>query len=273
MYGDHLGAHWAPFGLALSPDGAMLVTASEDATIGLWDANTLHALGALTGHEGPVGWVAVTPSGKQLLSTGDDATVRLWDLEDRREVRKFTGHIGPVRCVAAMPDGRRRFPAATTPRSVSGTLPPAKNCEFDKHTRTVWKVCLTADGQRVLSGSDDRTMRLWDLESGEDVVEFENDRPGPTQYRAIALSPDGSRAACGWSEGEQHFATMHCSTPPAEKKFSRSPGDVTHHGHGMDGISHPGSQAFSPDGSLLLSGAWSRPTATRCCCGTGTSAG
>ena len=41
------------------------------------------------------------------------------------------------------------------------------------HTRRVSSVCVSADGRRVLSGSLDRTLRLWELPSGRGLRVFE----------------------------------------------------------------------------------------------------
>ncbi len=38
---------------------------------------------------------------------------------------------------------------------------------FKGHTNWVRAAAVTADGRRALSGSDDRTLRLWDLVTGE----------------------------------------------------------------------------------------------------------
>lgn len=258
VYGDHRGTHWGAIrALALSPDGAMLASASDDATIGIWDASTLNSLGYLLGHQGPVHWITFTPTGDQLLSAGQDGSVRLWELERRREIRRFPGHAGAVRCVVVHPGGQQALSCGDDGTIRLWDLSTGEHLRtFDKHTSAVWRICLTADGERVLSGSDDRTMRFWDLKTGKDLVAFENQRPGPVQYRAIALSPDGTRAACGWSEGERNFATMRLFDTASGKEVFRAR-DVKHFGHGMDGIVHPGSQIFSADGKELLSGAHS----------------
>ena len=55
-----------------------------------------------------------------------------------------------------------------------------------------------ADGRRALSGSHDRTLRLWDLETGAELRRFEGMRDRVT---SVALLPDGRRALSGSQTG------------------------------------------------------------------------
>jgi len=62
---------------------------------------------------------------------------------------------------------------------------------FRGHTERVTVVDLSPDGKTALSGSDDKTVRLWDVASGATKLEF----PLPAAVTAVAFSPDGSLVA------------------------------------------------------------------------------
>ena len=66
-------------GVAFSPDGRLLATASGDQTARLWDPATGDCLRTLTGHDGWVYGVAFSPDGRLLATASYDRTARLWD--------------------------------------------------------------------------------------------------------------------------------------------------------------------------------------------------
>ncbi|KAJ8595416.1 WD40 repeat-like protein, partial [Rhizopogon salebrosus TDB-379] len=70
---------------------------------------------------------------------------------------------------------------------------------FKGHTDSVSGVIHLLDGQRIITSSQDGSLRLWNMESGLQIGE--DWRDGDSPVRAIALSPDGKQVASGSDDG------------------------------------------------------------------------
>jgi hypothetical protein len=67
-------------GIAVSPDGRLVATASRDASVGVWNALTGKQVRRFYGHAGMATRVAFSPDGKLLASGGQDSTIVLWEI-------------------------------------------------------------------------------------------------------------------------------------------------------------------------------------------------
>jgi hypothetical protein len=94
--------------LAVSGDGvlfAVLASASEDATVKLWQVSDWSWLRTLVGHRSGVYEIAFSPNGRFLLTASDDKTARLWMVESGKEIIQPIQHESPVWAVDISSDG------------------------------------------------------------------------------------------------------------------------------------------------------------------------
>src|SRR6266568_422028 len=84
----------------VTPDGARIITGSDDNTMRVWDARTDTALLRLEGHTRPVLRVAVTFDGARIITGSGDNTAGVWDASTGAQILELKGHEGLVRAMA-----------------------------------------------------------------------------------------------------------------------------------------------------------------------------
>jgi WD40 repeat protein/serine/threonine protein kinase len=239
----------AVLGVAFSPDGTRLATASLDRTVRLWDVATGKELQQLP-HAHWVRSVAFSPDGKFLASGGGEeerpGAIKVWDAASGKERFSLAGHAGPVARVAFSPDGTRLASASwdrtvviwdVEGRKPVRTLPGCEHWVQD----AAW----SPDGRRVAAGGYDHRVRAWEVATGEEVFKATQTQVCP----GVAYSPDGGLLAGACWDGIVRLWDARTGAAGAS-----APGHVPRNGTGSDkGVS---AVAWARAGRRLVSGGW-----------------
>jgi cytochrome c len=156
------------------------------------------ALGALTGHGGPVKGIAVSGDGTRALTAGFDYSVILWDLAQQKVLARLTGHEAGVNAAAFLPDSRRAVSASDDGTLILWDLEKGTAAaRWRGHRGKVAALAVSRDGSTVASGGWDHQVRLWDAASGTGRALAAH----TANVNAVAFSPDGAILASGDYDG------------------------------------------------------------------------
>lgn len=152
-------------------DADHIVSCSKDCTIVVWGRKTLKPLRTLTGHNGPVN--AVQLRGKLLVSASGDGVARLWDLTKMECIREFPAKERGLAAVEFSDDAR--YVLAGGNDHVTYKFEVATGAEvltYAGHTQLVRSLFLDTQNKRVVSGSYDLDLRVYDYETGNLTAVF-----------------------------------------------------------------------------------------------------
>ncbi|KAL1860326.1 hypothetical protein VTK73DRAFT_7379 [Phialemonium thermophilum] len=191
--------------LVYSPDGQRIVTAADDGKIKVWDIESGFCIVTFTEHTSGVTACEFAKKGNVLFTASLDGSVRAWDLVRYRNFRTFTA---PTRlsfsCMAVDPSGE--VVAAGSIDSFDIHIWSVQTGQLlDRlagHEGPVSALSFAPNGELLVSGSWDRTARIWSIFSRTQTSE-------PLQLQAdvldVAFRPDSLQIAVSTLDGQLSF--------------------------------------------------------------------
>ena len=173
--------------IAISADGRRAVSSNYDGTVKVWDTVTGAVLangvggGNRFGRDNiPVRSVAISADGRRAASGCDDGVVKVWDTVTGAVLAECVGHSYEARSVAISADGRRIVSSCYDPpdgsilRTWDGDTGESL-ADWVGHRGEVKSTVISADGRWIVSGSDDGTVRAWEVATGQCINELHFD--------------------------------------------------------------------------------------------------
>ena len=190
-------------GLAFSPDGSRLATASDDLLVRLWNPVTGQAVSILSGHNTVPECVTFSPDGKILASGGKTGEIKLWDTTTNKEiVTLHSTYQNIIWSLSFSPDGKYLAAAEGGMEAlgnVTGHLVTVWDVSsrqivttLQGHTNDVRAVAFSPDGKLLASGSYDNTMKFWNVATWQEIVTLKSN-----WIQSLAFSADGKRLVSG----------------------------------------------------------------------------
>lgn len=229
--------------LAVSPDGKLVATFSVDHSVRLWSTERIESVGIpMVGADEALSG-AFSIDGAKIVAGYANGEVIVWNVSTQAAIHRLPLDENRVYNVTVSPDGRT---AASGHTRLSlwdintGTLlcPP-----LVEGTGGVGHLAFNRQGSRLVSGSMDHKVRVWDIRlKGAEVHVSGYALNGHTRYiNGIFLSPDGR-----WVTSASEDGTVRVwDTDLRDASDVNEPLDFTH-----DEVRH---LAFSGDGSRLVS--------------------
>jgi WD40 repeat protein len=219
---------------------------------------TSDELATLGGHEGDVNCIVFSPDGRSFISVSNDWTVRVWDTfnsgswyrnDDPEILHRWVNTI-------AFSDTSRVASGHgdSIVRVFSETADFSQIASLEGHTDQVRSITYSPDHKRIITGSDDGIILVWDaINFGQSLAKFEHDM-GFGKIKALAVSPDGTRLASGAQSQYGQEVVVHIWDAI---RFSKKPATLASE-HDLSVFMKSGSLihslTFAADGNILVLG-------------------
>lgn len=187
-------------GVALTADGASVVSGSADQTVRIWSLES----GAQTRQiqtASPIHDICLSADGKLVVTAHEDKVIRIWNFaapegdqpDGEKPVRELAGHGAAVTSLARVGGNADQIISGSADSTLRvWALSNGQNVRSMNHGGPVVDVASRPDGQAFASASSNNTAKLWNAANGQQLAEM---RGHLTAQREEAVAKDDAEVA------------------------------------------------------------------------------
>ena len=232
-----------------------VLTASADGIAKIWNSSTGECIQTFSGHidgvqnvtgrhiSKEVNSAMFSPDGSAVLTASDDHTAKMWNATTGMCIETFLGHTAPVSMALFSPGGTEVLTVSEEDETaqVWNTASRKLMWRLSDPDFQLKTAVFTADGSAVLTGSRDRTAKVWSLATGKCTLTLCN-YDNSTSWLSPVCSPDGSKVV---TTSERSVCDAHIWNAVTGQCVHTLPG------YGCKKLVEA---KFSPDGSRIITG-------------------
>jgi Prp8 binding protein len=158
----------------------VLVSASDDCCIGLWDSRQKAAIDFIE-TDFPVTAVALSEAGNEVYSGGIDNDIKVWDIRKKAVAYSLIGHSDTITSLRVSPDSQTLL--SNSHDSTVRTWDIRPFAPANRHIRTydgaptgleknLIKANWDSEGKRIAAGSGDQSVTVWDVVTGKIICKL-----------------------------------------------------------------------------------------------------
>ncbi|MDO8728066.1 MAG: DUF4062 domain-containing protein [Candidatus Methanoperedens sp.] len=193
--------------VTVTKDGRWAVTGSGEGTVKVWNMETGTCLKTEEEFTGSVPSIVIMPDDRRVILGEVKGSVKVLDLETGMLLKILKIEDG-VNQIAVTPDGRQ---------AIIGGRETVKVWDLEKdiclllegHKKSVCSVSISSDGRFAVTGSEDNTVRVWDLATRKELACHFYD----SSISKLVVSYEGTLIAAGDQSGGVHFLKIENLAP------------------------------------------------------------
>jgi len=190
-----------------SYEGKFILGAATEFSVGIWDAESLQFVEEIAEHHD---WVrSVDSNSKYIVSGSNDERVIAYSYDTKKKIKDDGGkHSSRVRRVRLSPANTCIvYSSGDSGKIIGWNIENNFMCELalsddahQRYSRVIWDFVFVNNGRQIVSVSDDKTVRLWDVASFEDTDQSKKLYVHTDRIKSVAY--DGDKTVfCGCDDG------------------------------------------------------------------------